>query len=691
MELKYKNIKFALDIGTRSVIGSVGIIEDGKLKIIKECYIEHEERAMVDGQIHDIGLVANVVKKVVDNLEKSLGITLEKVSIAAAGRYLKTVKSSAVLEINKEQAISKDLIRTLELTALKEGENIVGEDLEGSLYCVGYSIINYYLNGYLISNLLDHKGESMGVEIISTFLPEVVVESLYSVMNMCNLKVNNLTLEPIAAIEAVIPQNLRLLNIALVDIGAGTSDIAISSNKTVSAYGMVPFAGDEITEVIANECLVDFNCAETIKRKINIEDEIKFTDVIGLENIKTSEELKEIIEPSVIKMASEISENILSLNGGKAPSAIFLVGGGAHTPLLIDKLSELIGLQKQRIAIKDRDGITNCICENSLGSSGVTVVGIALVGMKDDGHDFVDVYLNDEPISLFNSFKHTVADVLVAADIDPGMLIGKYGKNLKFILNDKSKIVFGQSGSNSIIKVNGDLASIETAINEGDKINIKYAINGENGGISAMDLIEEFNSKSFYINEELFSTHPILLVDNIIVDDILNYSVKDGDNLTILYPKTLKEINKYILKTKSELYIEGQEVEEDYIVNEGDTFTTKSILIDEILLNEIEEVNEEISDVIEKEIIEVKLEPKKEVDNIIESKTVYKNNTIIITVNGKEVELDGSSINLFFQVFNYIDVDLSNVKSLKSLLLNGKPANYTDVLTHGDIIEVVCG
>ena len=56
-----RNIKFALDVGTRSLIGTVGIVEDNNLKVICEKYLEHEERAMIDGQIHDIDLVAKGV------------------------------------------------------------------------------------------------------------------------------------------------------------------------------------------------------------------------------------------------------------------------------------------------------------------------------------------------------------------------------------------------------------------------------------------------------------------------------------------------------------------------------------------------------------------------------------------------------------------------------------------------------
>ncbi len=65
-----QNIVFALDIGTRSILGSVGVVKDKKFHVIEESYIEHEERSMIDGQIHDVSLVANTVMKVKRDLEK---------------------------------------------------------------------------------------------------------------------------------------------------------------------------------------------------------------------------------------------------------------------------------------------------------------------------------------------------------------------------------------------------------------------------------------------------------------------------------------------------------------------------------------------------------------------------------------------------------------------------------------------
>ncbi|MGP4062610.1 hypothetical protein [Halobacillus sp. H74] len=81
----------------------------------------------------------------------------------------------------------------------------------------------------------------------------VIVESLLSPLQRADLEMEALTLEPIAAIQVLIPTSTRRLNVALVDRGAGTSDIAITADGTISAYGMAPSAGDEITEAISDE------------------------------------------------------------------------------------------------------------------------------------------------------------------------------------------------------------------------------------------------------------------------------------------------------------------------------------------------------------------------------------------------------------------------------------------------------
>src|SRR5690625_5853026 len=111
----------------------------------------------------------------------------------------------------------------------------------------------------------------------------MVIESLLAAIVRGDLEMDALTLEPIAAIDVLIPESMRRLNIALVDIGAGTSDIALTRDGTVTAYGMVPVAGDEITEALSDAYLLDYREAEQMKRAIHPETATTITDILGFE------------------------------------------------------------------------------------------------------------------------------------------------------------------------------------------------------------------------------------------------------------------------------------------------------------------------------------------------------------------------------------------------------------------------
>ncbi len=662
-ELNPEDVVFALDIGTRSVIGTAGIVKDKKFVVISEYYVEHEKRAMIDGQIHDVSLVANAVNAVKNKIEKDLHIKLENVSIAAAGRFLRTVSVKEEMKIDYNKEIDRNTIRSLELTAVKSAEKKVNEDTKGRLYCVGYSVKGYYLNNYLIGNLMYQRGEKISAEIIATFLPRSVIDSLYSVMEKVGLQVVNLTLEPIAAMEAALPQNLRLLNLALVDVGAGTSEIAISDKNTVSAYGMVPQAGDEITEIISQKYMVDFNKGEKIKKQCGKVKDITYTDVLGMENRIASKDVVKLISPAVKKIADEIGESIVELNGGRSTSAVFLVGGGAHTPKLKDFIAEKLNLPLNRIAIKDRHSVQDCVCrDNSLGSAGVTVLGIALVSIRRLGHGFVDVILNGNVVSLFNSHNHTVMDVMLQAGVDPGNLIGKNGQNIRFVLNDIKRVAFGTLASNAEVTINGLKKTMDDKVKEGDNIEIKYAVNGKKAAPKITDYVQKVYSISFFVNDIIENLEPLAYIDGnkVKIDSYIN----EGDNVNIAFPKTLGDYEKYFSDNDDEdnliYYLNGEKLDKNYIINEGDR---------------IYRVTENSPS--------KKEEPKTESENLKAAA-----NEITVVANGKNVVLTGKRKYIFVDIFNHIEFDLTRVRGKLFLRLNGENAGYYDALSDGDVIEV---
>ena len=240
------DIVFAMDIGTRTIAGVVGRQEGDCFHVLATEVCEHKSRAMMDGQIHDIDQAAVTAMEVKQRLEARMGFRLKRVAIAAAGRVLKTCQVKVEKSLEPDAEIDADFVSSLEIEGIQRAQMFLDENSESDernqYYCVGYSVINYYLNGYMISKLTGHKGKTAGAEILATFLPLTVVDSLYSVVNRTGLEVSSLTLEPIAAINVVIAPDLRLLNLALVDIGAGTSDIALTKEGSVFAYAMAPIA-----------------------------------------------------------------------------------------------------------------------------------------------------------------------------------------------------------------------------------------------------------------------------------------------------------------------------------------------------------------------------------------------------------------------------------------------------------------
>ena len=276
------SLVYALDIGTRSIIGVAGRVVDERLEVLAIEKEEHGRRAMLDGQIEDIEQVAKVARRVTGRMEAKLGCQLSRVCVAAAGRALRTEKGRFAMDLPQVTRIDSDLIAQLESGAVTDAEENLstGEDSRRRFYLVGYTVSSYLLDRYPLTSLKDHNGQQLEAEVVATFLPSEVVESLYTVMEAAGLEVASLTLEPIAALNAVIPADLRLLNLVLADIGAGTTDIAVCRDGAVVGYTMATTAGDEITEALMRQYLVDFATAERMKMQLS-EPTITYRDVLG--------------------------------------------------------------------------------------------------------------------------------------------------------------------------------------------------------------------------------------------------------------------------------------------------------------------------------------------------------------------------------------------------------------------------
>ncbi|GAA4717225.1 cell division protein FtsA [Brevibacillus fulvus] len=533
---------FALDIGTRSVVGLIVEPLGDKFRVIDCAIQEHSERSMLDGQIHDIVAVAEVIQQVKERLAEKHG-PLTKVAVAAAGRSLRTRRATAEMEIRQHVAFSRDDVLTLEFTAVQEAQAQLAQELNDldstRYYCVGYSVVRYLLDDEPIGSLIDQHGDTASVEVIATFLPRIVVDSLLAALKRCDLEMSALTLEPIAAINVLIPPTMRRLNIALIDIGAGTSDVALTEEGTITAYGMVPVAGDEITDALMNAFLLDFPMAEQVKRSLNGNETVTFQDILGIDHTLPSAEIVAAIDGEINKLAQKIAEKILELNG-RAPQAVMLIGGGSLTPKLTEKVAGMLELPAARVAVRGADAIQQFVESHPLinGPEFVTPVGIAVAARRHP-LKYITVTVNELQLRIFDLRKMNVGDALIAAGLDIRRLHGRPGLAMTVTMNGRMRIIPGEHGTAASITKNGEPVGLDAPIDNEDKIVVIRGTDGKDAQALVADVCGNSPLIELSINGQAVCLEPLVFING--VEQSTETPLADRDQVEIRMPQTIAE------------------------------------------------------------------------------------------------------------------------------------------------------
>ena len=540
---------FGLDIGTRSIVGTVGYrIGTDRFVVVAQKSLEHTTRAVIDGQIHDIATVADEIACVKKQLEVEIGQKLTNVSIAAAGRVLKTETVYVEHEMQSETRVTQEHIHSLDSIAVEKAYDRIRQqnDHKGKhFYCVGYSPVKYYLNGYPMEMIEKHMALSIGVEMIATFLPDEVVDGLYQAVEDAGLHVASLTLEPIAAINVAIPERFRLLNIALVDVGAGTSDISVVKEGSVIAFGMMPLAGDEITEAIAKRYLTDFETAEKAKKAADGKKMVTFKDIMG-ETVKVSqEEIHEVAAQAIDSIVSNVAQKIIELNGNSPVSAVFVVGGGGKMPGFTEKLAVKLNLPENRVAIRGAEVLQQIdfsATDVKKDSTLVTPIGICLEYYEQKS-SFIYVKVNEERVKIYDNGKATVLDACIHAGFAQDSLFPSRGDSVHYKLNGEEREAKGYLGEAAEVAVNGKETNLNQLLQEEDQVRIKPATKGE-GAHLTLGRIKECQKKIsvLFFGEKL--EYPVKVYVNGKPQDG-RYVVREGDQISVDETCRIAELFEY--------------------------------------------------------------------------------------------------------------------------------------------------
>lgn len=692
------NNVFGLDIGTRNVVGTVGYrTEEEQFVVVAQYMKQHETRAMLDGQIHDIGRVARTIGVVKKELEEQTGAPLSEVCIAAAGRVLKTVTTHVEYEYAEESVVTGEDIHTLNLLGVEKAQENLKDnnDTKYKFYCVGYSVVKYYLNDEVFISLEGHKANKIGEDIIVTFLPEDVVDGLYSAVGQAGLAVANMTLEPIAAINVAIPENFRMLNIALVDVGAGTSDISITKEGSIIAYGMIPHAGDELTEVIVQHYLVDFKTAEAMKLASTTEDEITYEDIMSISHTIPSEELWELVAPVVDKITSEVAEKIKELNGDKTVSACFVVGGGGKVHGFTEKLAEYLDLPKERVALRGEEVLKEVTFEQEDIKKDpllVTPIGICL-NYYEQKNNFIMVRFNGERLKLYDNNRLTIVDAALQAGFPNDQLFPKRGMPINFTVNGSARIARGEAGEPAIVTMNGQPAHINTPLEPNCEITIEPSTTGE-AAVYTVGQLEEYGRMSMTL---IVNNQPVICPKFVEVNGSLepaSYEIKEGDVIETRNYYTVSQVIEFMdveIDEDREILVNNKPADMDTLVY--DNFSIEwTVLSFGVAPDDVNSYNATEEAVTENGTdYENRSEEDEAVGNAQEASDVSEtvDNRCIVTVNGETVELMGKESYIFVDIFDRITFDLNASRGRAiATMVNGMDAEFSQEIHDGDRIEL---
>jgi len=495
------------------------------------------------------------------------------------------------------------------------------------------------------------------------------------------------------------------LNLVLVDIGAGTSDVAITKNGSVIAYGMVPLAGDEITEAISQKFLLDFNVAEEIKRLASAGKGAVFADILGTTYDLSADEIITPILDNVQNLANAIAKQIIELNG-ESPQAVMLVGGGSMTPRLQQFVADALAMPLSRVAVRQPEKVEGIesIPMPLCSPDAVTPLGILKIASINTLH-FLSVYVNDEEYSLFNFRELTVSDALLNAGIQLRKFNGRPGLGLMVTVDGDKKFFPGTMGTLAQITIDGEPADLDTPIKNDSRIVILPGENGTFPEVRLSDVVEEQQVFMIVINGKERELTPQITVNGEASDP--DRLLKDGDVIEIKEPKTLGEVLRragypptgrrirYMLNGKNavynctpEIFLNDEMASLSAPINEGDSIDYTAN--DEPKLGAVLGISERDATItIYYNQSECKI-PSATVELIMNGR---QSGPSTILEEGAEIrylraERAVTTVSDALLAVNFQPPAATSRLKFK-LLVNKRPAEFTDPVNNGDSLEVI--
>jgi len=398
-----KNTIVALDVGTSKIVVIVAELQsDGILKIIG--LGQHVSKGLKAGVVINIESTMQAIQRAIEEAELMADCKIKDVYTGIAGSHIQSVNAHGMVMVKDSEVSQMDVDRVIETA-------------QAISLPPDQQLLHILTQEYIVDNQHDIR-EPLGmsgmrlevkVHIVSGAI--TAAQNIIKCIKRCGLEVVELILQPIASSEAVLTKDEKELGVCLVDIGGGTTDIAIIKNGSIQHTAVIPIAGDHITNDIAVAFRTPTQSAEDIKiahgsavsYMASANEQIAIPLVDGREPKKiTAEGLSQVIEPRITELYELVRNELHRSRMGNAIASGIVITGGSSMMKGMINLGETVFNMPVRIGVpRDVDGLLQVV-ENPRYATGI---GLLKIG-RDDLEKQLNYKLNGNSVShIFKRMK----------------------------------------------------------------------------------------------------------------------------------------------------------------------------------------------------------------------------------------------------------------------------------------------
>jgi len=398
-----KNLIVGLDIGTSKIVAIVAeILPEGRLEIIGMG--QTPSRGLKKGVVVNIESTVNAIQRALEEAELMADCKIREVYTGIAGSHIRSLNSHGMVAIKDKEVGQSDVDRVIETARAV----IIPTDQQ---------VLHILTQEFIIDGQEDVR-EPLGMSGVKLEVKVHIVtgaisaaQNIIKCVRRCGLEVRDLILQPLASSMAVLSEDEKDLGVCLVDIGGGTTDIAVFTGGAIRHTSVIPIAGDQITNDVAMALRTPTADAEDLKVKYGcalrqLADAKEMIEVLGVGDRParqlSRQTLAEVIEPRVEELYSLVQAELRRSGFEELLSSGIVITGGSSAMEGMAELGEEVFHMPVRLGMPQYVGGLAEVVRNPRFATGV---GLLLAGMDQHQRHHLATMQNGSMTQIFNRMK----------------------------------------------------------------------------------------------------------------------------------------------------------------------------------------------------------------------------------------------------------------------------------------------